>query len=363
MTSYVETGYVDSDYAESDISGSIYPYDPSGSLRSNKIINEQHNVNVHNGINAYLIVPIGAPFFGTSLSITNATGITLIENVDYYLTQPWEQASNQVGSPIYGSITLLTGYAPGFYRLNYQTLGGYYVDNPLNTIQSGLIAANNTYLTLDLSTVPQSLPPTPHTQDLNSISGMTEIYRALYTIANAVKSPKTGVHYNDVAGMVDTYAVGTLEPILQILTALAVTQRDLNDFKSLVVDLFLTNSNLLNVDKTLDNYEIPLFGVFKIKVGKVEFNVNNQPATITVIGDPFTNCLYYNASIYFTDPSIGVSLDEVRLGTYNSTTGAIPITVSYNEIDYAIPDVIDTDYVINDPAPGNRTISYFAIGI
>ena len=350
MSNYVTTGYVVDGYiATNPPTGApppTYVFDSTGILAANKIINEVIPVTVSNGINAFLIIPDAAPFFGDSLLIINSSGNALIENIDYYLTHPWYQANNQIGKKVFGSITLLTGYAVGNYKLNYQTIGGYYVDSPNNTIQSGLIASNQQYLTLDWSTAPVAFPPTPHTQNIYGISGMTQIYQAFYDLINAVKSPKSGVHYNDVVGMSDMFAIGNLDPMMQMVTAIYSMQTSLLNTLSTFFPLSLINSDANAVPTNLTGYEIPLFGLFQFRIGRLSFNPGNQPATITYAGDPFPNqCIFVNAQIHFTDPSTPMNNDKVRLGIPGVSN--IPLIVDYDPV----------------PNAGNRTIRYIAIGL
>ena len=318
------------------MSNPSYPFDSSGSLSTNKISNEIHSVTVSNGVNAFLLVPFAAPFYGNSFSVVNSSGNTLIENVDYYLTHHWQQASNSTGMPVYGSITFLINYPIGVYKLNYQTIGGEYVSSPANAIQSGLVSIANEYVTIDWDTTPTAFPATPHTEELSGITGMSEIYHSLFSIGQAIRAPTTGVHYDDIKDMTNTYAVTVAQPLLEVIDSTAVVNDKVGELLTTLMGVMEPLQSLDLVPSTLQNYDIPLPGGFKLKIGKIIFPRYGEPSRINFPGDPFKfQCLHTSCSIAFKDKPNLITYDKVYSGA--PTISDMGITIDYETANFTIP--------------------------
>lgn len=306
----------------------LYPFDPTGILPSNRIQNEVTTITTANGVNAYVIVPQAAPFYGTSLSIVNSSGLTLQQNVDYYLTHHWQQATDHTGIEVYGTITLLSGYPVDTYRLNYQTIGGEYVSSPANTIASGIAAANGSYLIVDWASAPTAFPAIPHSENLSGITGVTQLYQALYGISAAIKSPPAGIHYDDIQDINNVYALSIVDPLLQTMQSAALNNDAMGE---LILDTMATLSPILaatTIAKDLQNYVIPLPGGFVLKVGRLPLAKGGEPSSLTFPGVPFTNqCLYVNCKIGFASNTATISTDTITTGIPN--TIGVPIAVTY----------------------------------
>lgn len=324
-----------------------YPFDPTGTYSSNRITNELAIITIANGINAFLIRPDAAPFYGSSLVIINSNGIALEENVDYFLSHHWALASENIGLEVYGTVTLLNHTPSGNYRLNYQTIGGEYVLAPQNAIQSGLAASATSYVTVDWSTAPVAFPSIPHHQELDSFSGITQIYQALHKIADAVRTPTQGVHYDDLIGADIANVVSNVEPTITLIETVATLH---NDQAKLILGLKGTIDQL-NISNSIPNnlkyYTIPLFGDFKLKVGQVTFDYASPPTMLTFVKPAFTTqCLFAQASISKSTANGAVVEDKVYIGKPLKT--GMRVKVVYDAL---------------APATGTRTIFYFAIGI
>lgn len=117
----------------------LYPYDPTGTAITNKIVSENHTVQPPNNISdASFIIPRAAPFFGESVIVR--TGPTegstrLYEGVDYYLTHKFVTLSYLLARPIYGSITFINRNYTGDVFVSYQTVGGEYVLDSYSIIE------------------------------------------------------------------------------------------------------------------------------------------------------------------------------------------------------------------------------------
>jgi len=324
---------------------SIPAFDSTGINPLNKIINEAHSVTAGIGQQAFLIVPEAAPFYGDSLYIVDASGNTLTEGVDYYLTHHWAQASDSVGKEIYGTITLIPNWVVGVYKVNYQTIGGDYVTAPSLAITDGLIALAAQYVNVDWSTAPTVFPPTPHTEALSQFSGMNQIYQGLDNIANALQSPARGVHVDDIQDYSQVYLNTIVEPFMSLMNSV----NDNNNTMASMITNFIAALKPENQAKTippdLQHYSFTIFKGLTIKVGSIQFAYGNAPSHINFVDPPFGNqCLFFIPSIYFADNSIGISNDRVK--NKIPTKSGVDVAVTY-----------DTTNLIN-----NRLITYFAIG-
>jgi hypothetical protein len=323
-----------------------YPFDPTGFLASNKIINEERAVTDANGINAYLIIPDATPYYGNSLSIVNSSGVTLVENVDYYKTHHWDQATTHTGLPVFGTITLLTPYAVDTYRLNYQTIGGEYVTAPANAITEGLIALGTDYVDLDWSTAPTAFPAVPHTEELSQITGVTQLYHGLFEIAAALNSPARGVHYDDIEDINTQYAVTTVKPILELAIANNQAIDTLAGYVLNIVSQLDPSLTLVGIDPTLQNFTIPLPGNMMLKVGFMVFAYGTEPSSIHFADPAFTTqCIFATANIAFFDNTTPINTDTVRLG--RPGTSSVGMKVTYDSAH----------------TTGARIVTYFALGL
>lgn len=323
-----------------------YPFDPTAVLPFNRIQNEVKNVTVSNSINAFLIKPDAAPFYKQGFTLVDSDGYTLIEGVHYYLTHHWQQATVVTDHEVYGSITMMNNIPIGAYKLNYQTIGGEYVSAPANAIQSGLIADAGMYLALDWSTAPSVFPPTAHTEDLDGITGMNNVYHGLLDIANALRDPKTNVSYDDVQGITEVYTQTTVKPFLNLVETI---YKNNNALGALILD-GLSRLRPMLVQATpspdLQHFDIPLAGGFIIKVGMILFELGEEPSTITFTYPPFPNkCIYANANMGFRNPTTPWVQDRAYVS--NLQPSMCHLNVVYDSANIA----------------GVRLLTYFAIGL
>lgn len=169
-----------------------YPFDPTGTLLSNKITGEQHIITPVNYRDYNFFVPRFAPYFANNLTISykNSLGqsVTLTENVDYYLTHWFISASRACSKPIYGSITLLNNDLNGVMTITYQTLGGdWNIDDQLIAqILADQINNPRTTSWDSVSEMPYAFPVIDHAWDLVDMVGATEVVDKLDNITNAI---------------------------------------------------------------------------------------------------------------------------------------------------------------------------------
>ena len=171
----------------------IYPFDPSGTLISNKIINEQQIITVANYRDYHFIVPNLSPYFSNSLKVTykslaNEIRI-LVEGIDYYCTHWFISASRACSSPIYGSISFLDLQLSGTISLQYQTLGGIWVIDQVAVANILADRLHNPRITSwDVVTdQPISFPIIDHIWDLADLVGAKDIVSELTSIELAIR--------------------------------------------------------------------------------------------------------------------------------------------------------------------------------
>jgi hypothetical protein len=318
----------------------LYPFDGTGTLPDNFVPNEQHNISNIGPTNAFLFVPEAAPFYSAGLSIVNSDGITLKENVDYYLSHYWEQASsdNAIGLPVYGSITMLGRNPVGRYLINYHTIGGEYVANKANAIADGFMELATTYLSVDWTSAPTSFPPTPHSLNTNAVAQYPLICETIMQLASAVRHKQDNISVNEIDGFVGVWANSTLVPILEMATSM---NKSNNAFVNTYIALTRDRNKLIK-PVGLPHYTLTL-GSFTVKFGFHVFASNIRPSEIRFAGDPFPNaCTLAQCWVSPADPLVAPTNDQVVTSAPQNDRVKISLTL--------------------DNYTGDRRISYFAIG-
>lgn len=207
-----------------------YPFDPTGTLVSNKITGEQHIITPVNYKDYHFIVPRLAPFFANSLQITfrdtDNNDITLVEGVDWYLSHWFISASRACSKPIYGSISILNRDLSGVLTLRYQTLGGTWnIDEDLIAqILADRIHNPRTTSWDSVSEMPYSFPVIDHEWDLVDMVGMSDVVDSLDKIRDALLATSEGnveqhiLNYNNphqtTAGQVGAYSINETNTLL-----------------------------------------------------------------------------------------------------------------------------------------------------
>ena len=175
----------------------IYPYDPSGSLASNKIISEAIDVSVpSNSTDASFVIFRASPFFANTLVVSTSigNGTTLIEGVDYILTHQFHGATDALSRPVYGGIQFLNHTYAGRVYASYQSLGGDH------TLDSTSIAEELTrdYYSIRTMTWDQlkpqiaGFPPYGHDHTANNLVGLGELIDSTDRIAAAIEDSASG---------------------------------------------------------------------------------------------------------------------------------------------------------------------------
>jgi hypothetical protein len=175
-----------------------YPFDPTGNLLANKIVNEQQILTATNFRDYHFIVPKWAPYFSDSLVIKHRaldnTERFLVEGIDYYCSHWFISASRACAKPIYGSISFLNTSLAGVITLTYQTLGGIWtLDTALiNQILADSLNNPRTTAWDAVSNMPTRFPPIDHEWDLIDMVGATQLAAAIAGVESALRQTGTG---------------------------------------------------------------------------------------------------------------------------------------------------------------------------
>lgn len=168
----------------------IYPFDPTGTALTNRIVAERQVISPPNWTEFYFIVPLVAPYFSDSLQIIHRpSGRVLVEGVDYVCTHRFHDASLACAKGIYGSITFYDKTLTGTVELTYQTIGGVWVANDGEILA---ILANrllNPRITLweQVVSLPYQFPPIDHEWNLVDLVGASELRAKLEDIRLAIE--------------------------------------------------------------------------------------------------------------------------------------------------------------------------------
>ena len=167
-----------------------YPFDPSGSLATNLIQNEEQALSLSN--NGYLfLVPFAGPFYKASLKVVLYPGAKILkEGVDYAVTHYFKSASLSCAKPIYGSITFFNKTLAGSVKLSYQTIGGEWVTNKskaLAVLANTLLNPRVAYWE-QIADLPYAFPPINHSWSVDTLYGMKEVVSELANITAAIRA-------------------------------------------------------------------------------------------------------------------------------------------------------------------------------
>ena len=172
-----------------------YPFDPTGTLATNKVINEAHAINPPEHSDYYFIVPLNAPFFQTNLKVQHhPSGRVLQEGVDFSLGYKFIQASLGVATPIYGAICIYDLTLSGSLEVTYQTLGGVWSISQEKASELLLDVIHNPRISSWEQVVerPHDFPVIDHEWHLDDMVGATEVVEALSDIEQAILVKATG---------------------------------------------------------------------------------------------------------------------------------------------------------------------------
>lgn len=173
-----------------------YPFDATGILQSNRILDEQHIATENNYRDYFFIVPKFAPFFASSIIVKHSyQGVTrtLVENIDYYCALMFIGATRALEKPVYGAITLNNLNTNGIISITYNTIGGNWNIDQQYIIEQIAEKAYNprTASWEQIVETPITFPPIPHAWELVDLVGLSEVVTSLGGIEDAILASST----------------------------------------------------------------------------------------------------------------------------------------------------------------------------
>lgn len=262
---------------------SLFPFDPTGRLNSNRIQNEPHTVTAINGVDHNYLVPVNAPFFNESVTVINATtGVALTENEDFYFGYSFAQATEQTGKAISGAIVFIDPTLTGQFYLNYQTLGGEYVDEETRAIEDGLDALDRLLNPdwSDLVNVPAVFPPTPHMLRLDEVVGVAEIIARLDEIEIALRDNPRRITMADIVDIEESYT----GPLLNSLGEIAQTIEQITQASAIhYVEDATVNRDTDVVDPLPDTWYPTGAQVVVAKSGTYHLSITGNPRVLGAV--------------------------------------------------------------------------------
>jgi hypothetical protein len=168
-----------------------YPFDPTGQLDSNLIVNERHTINPPDYTDFYFVVPLVGPFFRENLVVRHwPSGRVLVDGVDFALGYHFLSASRATANPVYGAISFYDYELTGVVELTYQTLGGPWTINEEKAAELLSNVVSNPRITTweQVVDMPETFPVIDHEWDLVDLVGAGEVVEKLDLIEDAIRT-------------------------------------------------------------------------------------------------------------------------------------------------------------------------------
>lgn len=184
-----------------------YPFDPSMTQVTNRILREQHVITSTNFRNYHYVIPHFAPFFAESLSmrmrLPNNQLRDLVEGRDYYLSHQFLDASATTNRMLCGSISFLDTDTEGVLEINYHTLGGMWTLTPAQIIEIMANNMRNPRITSweFVANPPTRFPVVDHPHDIHDFKTMRDVQHAIDGVRDAVLANSGGGLAQHVANL------------------------------------------------------------------------------------------------------------------------------------------------------------------
>lgn len=175
------------------MAGQTFPFDPTGKLPSNKIVNEYHVITAANWRTYHFIVPKKGPYFEDSLVLsyrnTSNQEVKLKLGIDWVPSFWFIGASRACAKNVYGGITFLNTQLTGNIKISYQTIGGEWVldEEAISEILADHINNPLTTTWEAIAKVPKVFPPEPHEWDLTDMVGEADLIAAINDITTTIR--------------------------------------------------------------------------------------------------------------------------------------------------------------------------------
>lgn len=171
-----------------------YPFDPTGQLASNRIVDEPIIITSPGSRLFHWTMPKFCPFFeeGATLKLRDLEGniIPLTNKVDYYFSHKFMEASLATMHPVWGSITFLRRDIVGTLLFSYNTIGGEWTVDSQKIAELMLNTSVNPRITTWEQVVdrPREFPVIDHPWNLVDMVGMKDVVDVLERFLQAYLS-------------------------------------------------------------------------------------------------------------------------------------------------------------------------------
>lgn len=167
----------------------IWEFDPFGTNPKNKITEERQVITEINGTNFRYFVPKAAPFFEEEVKVKHvASGVVLTPGVDYQFGLSYNQATQQVMKPVYGSISILNTQYTGTFEIEYHTMGGEFTLDvqTITEILINLLYDPRTVTWDRIVDPPAVFPPIHHQQPVSDFVNYDHLVAAMEKLGDKV---------------------------------------------------------------------------------------------------------------------------------------------------------------------------------
>lgn len=247
-----------------------YPFDPTGTKTTNRVVGELQPLTGIGDRDFYTIVPAAAPFYADTfkMKVKTLQGqiVPLNEGVDFYFTHEFIGATRATAKAVYASVTFLNAALRGTLIIDpYQCVGGdWSVDS--NTIAKVLADRVNNPRTIAWEQVagyPTIFPPVPHEWNLMDMVGQSEMVAALNRVVDAIlvrAADAVNAHINDMSGKAHGITPGSIGAVslaqlkAEVSKAITAATATTDSIKEGTTNKFFTGQRVL--DTVLASYAL-----------------------------------------------------------------------------------------------------------
>lgn len=176
----------------------MYPFDPTMTKASNRIVREQHVITSTNFRNYHYVIPNFAPFFTESvalrLRLPDGQMRPLVEGRDFYFSHQFLDASATTNHLVNGSISFLDTDTEGVLEIDYHTIGGKWTLTPAQIIEILANNLRNPRITSweFVANVPERFPVVDHPHDIVDFKTMSDVQQSIDAVRDAILSKSGG---------------------------------------------------------------------------------------------------------------------------------------------------------------------------
>lgn len=172
-----------------------YDYDPTGRSPDNFIPREPHLLTEINDRSKRTLVLKFSPFYRNNFLLEHrdveGKYSVLAEGIDYDLSLRYLGASDALGIPVFGGVTIHTSFISGTLLVSYQTIGGKWTGDRELVLENLASAVFNPRIgSWDaITNVPEVFPPSPHQQPIETFKGFDELIAIMNRLTNKLGQP------------------------------------------------------------------------------------------------------------------------------------------------------------------------------